>query len=57
MILDILQIALTSVVLIIGIVGLIRSIKKHDRSLILKELTIICLALTLISMTVRAMHP
>lgn len=54
MILDILQVILPFTVLIIGIIGFIRSIKKHDRLLLLKELTIICLSLTILSMAIRA---
>ena len=53
MVLDILQVVFPSIVLIIGMFGFIGSIKKHDRLLVLKELTIICLSLTILSMAVR----
>jgi hypothetical protein len=55
MVLDILQIVLPPIVLVIGIISLIGRIKEHNRLLILKELTIIFLALTILSLTIRAL--
>jgi len=53
MILDILGIVCPSFVLLIGIISLVGSIKKGDRSLVLKDITIMVLSLNLIMIAIK----
>jgi len=53
MILDFLSISLAGIALITAIINLIISIKKQERILILKDISIVCLSLTLIFTAIR----
>jgi len=53
MVLDILLVILPAIVLVIGIINLIASIKKGDRIVWLKDITIILLSLTIIIMHLK----
>jgi len=53
MILDVLGIACPSIILIVGVINLVASIKMSNRSLVLKDITIIMLSLTLIITAIK----
>jgi len=53
MILDVLSIVLPSIGLLLGLISLVISIKKDQRIVVLKDLTIIMLFLTLITITIK----
>jgi len=55
MILDILGIVFPSFVLLTGIISLVGSIKKGERGLILKDITIMVLSLNLIMIAIKQM--